>query len=264
MRGAASGATRFAACLLAVTACASSPPCQLVRFDDAPDAASGEVRHALAFGQFADVTSAPDGVACLSCGTVFHLDAALRERRQLGVDVVNGSAIAVSGAATYVFNRELGVSPDSNFDAYSRPADLTLSAMDASGRQRWHDDFGDGEAWTAPATEVFDYVVVPEIFATSKTVVIHGEPLASVFRPGDGELQWTTVVGHGAAVAPDASDGLLVATGGSATSPAAAQATLRHLTTGGAVDWTATWTAGGDAAMTGEFVGFYAGGRCSP
>ena len=98
--------------------------------------------------------------------------------------------------------------------------------MDASGRQRWHDDFGDGEAWTAPATEVLDHVAVPEIFATSKTVVIHGEPLASVFRPTDGELQWAAVVGHRAAVAPDASDGLLVATGDSATSPAAAQATV--------------------------------------
>src|SRR5262245_56161517 len=153
MRGAASGATRFAACLLAVTACASSPPCQIVHFDDAPGAAPGEVRHAVAFGQYADVTAAPDGVACLSCSTVFYLDAALREQRQVAIDVVSGSAIAVSGDATYVFNRDLGVSPDSNYDAYSRPANLTLSAMDAGGRQRWHDDFGDGEAWRAPATD---------------------------------------------------------------------------------------------------------------
>lgn len=259
MRGAVPGATRSAVCLLAVTACASSPPCQLVRFDDAPGAAPGEVRHAVAFGQYADVTAAPDGVACLSCSTVFYFDAALREQRQLGVDVVDGSAIAVSGDATYVFNRDLGVSPDSNYDAYSRPADVTLSAMDASGHQRWHEDFGDGEAWTSPATDVFDYVVVPEIFATSKTVVIYGEPLASVFRPSNGELQWRAVVGADAAVAPDASDGLLVATGGSSSSVAAVQATLRHLRTGGAVDWTATWTAAGDPAMPAEFVAFHAG-----
>ena len=240
---------RVLASLAAVAAAAcTGPPCQLDRLDDTPAAAPGEVRHGFALGQDAGLSTTASGIACLTCSGIYYFDPALTEQRHVAIDLMGSGELAIGGDTTFVFDRDPGTAADAG--SGGTPADYQLFALSATGRELWRDDFGAGEAW--------DGVVGPELLAGPGSVVIYGGVVASVYAPATGAARWTVGLFPGDALAPDATGGLLIATGDSQLGPATPAATLRHLVAGGAPTWTVTWTtrdtppaADGDVAFTG-------------
>jgi hypothetical protein len=220
---------RLAAALTLLCGC-TSPPCALHRLDDAPDAAPGEVRHGFAIGDRVDVAATATGIACLTCGAIHYFDGALSEQRRVGVDLAGSATLAVADDTTFVLARDFGQDPD--LTGGDRQPRVQLFALSATGQELWRNELGDGEAWSRGGT--------PAILAGPMSVVVHGEPLASVFRPTDGSLLWTTPLAHGDALAADGAGGLFVALGASALGPAMPQATLRHVRVDG-TSWMTTW-----------------------
>lgn len=235
---------RVLASLVAVAAAAcTGPPCQIDRLDDMPDAAPGEVRHGFALGQDARLSATATGIACLTCSGIYYFDPALTQQRHVAIDLNGSGELAIGGDTTFVFDRDPGLAADPG-----TPADYQLFALSASGRELWRQDFG------APTEHRLNG---PDLLASLHSVVIYDEVHASVYDPATGETRWITDYAPADALAPDATGGLFVAIGSSTLGPATPEATLRHVTAGGAptsiVTWTTTNTppaAGGDVAFT--------------
>jgi len=222
--------------LILISAC-SSPPCDLTPLEDAPEAGPGEVRHgfAIADPRGISVIATTSGVACRTCGALIYLDSALHEQRRVDIDLDGYGEIAASNDTTIVFDRYLG--PD--VETY-RPH-FQLSALSATGHKLWHDDFAEGEAWTAlvpPFNPFRPHHAVPKVAAGPESVVVYGTPLASVFDAATGELRWETPADPADAIAVDVTGGLFLA---SATRLAMPEATLRHLDPDGVTRWQTTW-----------------------
>lgn len=221
---------RPVAALVVLSAC-TSPPCELDRLDDVPAAGPGEVRHGFVVGDLADLTATTTGVACLTCGVIYFFDGTLSQQRSISVHLAGDGSLAVNGDTTYVLDRDFGLDPEVTGGDY-RPPHFQLFALSETGHERWRNDLGDGEAWNRGH--------MPAIAAGPASVVIYGEPLASVFSAQDGQLTWTTPMAHGDALVPGAAGELLFAAGASVFGPATPQATLSHLTGDGRL-WTTTW-----------------------
>jgi hypothetical protein len=224
-----------------LSACTNTP-CALHRFDDAPAAGPGEVRHGFAFDNVVDLVATPSGVACLSCGTLFNFDGALHEERHVGVDLDGTGKIAVTNHAAIVFDQDYSPEYDV-FDDNYRPPHFQLFALSGSGDELWRKDFADGEAWTGnfpPVGLNGPQQVTPSVVAGPNVVIVYGIPLASVFDAASGRLMWATLTQRGDALAADANVGLFHASGSVAGRPS--QATLRHFGFDGGTVWTTTWS----------------------
>lgn len=154
----------------------------------------------------------------------------------MGVDLDGSGQLAVSNDATLVLDSYFG--PDR--ETYS--PHFQLSALSATGHKRWHDDFAEGEAWTAviglgnldgPLRDR------PKVAAGPETVVVYGTPQASVFDAATGEPRWETAAGPRDVIAADTTGGLFLASAThESTMP---EATLRHLGPDGVPRWQTTW-----------------------
>src|SRR5260221_2804055 len=138
---------RLALTVIVLSACTSSP-CDLERLDDAPSAGPGELRHGFAVGEATGLAPTANGVVCLTCGIMVYLDGAMTAQRRVDVAVAGAGTVAVGGDTTYVFDNDPGLDPDFGDDRYV-PPHFQLVAVSASGDERWRNDLGDGEGWTA-------------------------------------------------------------------------------------------------------------------
>lgn len=246
---------RLALVLMLLSACIN-PPCEPEHLDDAPTAGPGEVRHGVALddqvhGYHANVAATANRVACLTCSSIFYLDHTLAEQRQVDVTLVGSAMLAVTDDTTFVFDRDSGQEADDN--GSSRPRHLQLFALSATGHELWRDDFGTGEAWQGG--------LVPLVIAGPASVVVYGQSQASVFDPATGALRWSTSLGLGDALVPDATGGLFIAGGALLLGPGTAHATLRHLDANGSATWTTTWSASESRPTHGAHVIFEGAAR---
>jgi hypothetical protein len=228
--------------LVVLSAC-SDGPCGLTRFEDAPEAGPGEVRHGFAVDATADVVASRDGVACLTCDAILYLDSALQEQRRVELDLARGGAgmIAISGDTTIVFDRDFGDEAENGEGEFRKPH-FQLFALSASGDELWRNDLGEGEAWRGQVSSggaSGPGLAVPAIVAGPHTVIVYGRPLATAFDAATGQLRWETTAGPRDALAVDATGGLFAAGGSNPGSPP--EATLRHLDAEGRPIWTTTW-----------------------
>lgn len=212
--------------LFALCGC-SRGPCEPVDLDETRTlrgkpgpAAAGELRRGLAFDHATDVVAAAGGVACLSCDTVFYFDHRLDERGRVAVDLAGtGSSLAVSDTATFVLGGDA----------------QELRALSLTGKPLWRRDISVAGAWGP---------VGPSILAGPASLIVHGErgTQVLVLDPATGASRWSTDVSSGSSVFPDATDGLLVASGWRDVGPNLPDhITLRHLDGSGAATWTTTW-----------------------
>jgi hypothetical protein len=232
---------RLVMALVVLSACTNAP-CEVHRFEDAPSAGPGEVRHGFAVSNVDDLVATPSGIACVSCDTIFYFDGVLHEERHVAVDLRGSGRIAITSDATIVFDEDYAPVFDVFDDSY-RPPHFQLFALSESGDELWRDDFADGEAWTGnfpPVRLNGSQRVVPDIVAGPKVVIVYGVPLASVFDAASGRLEWAALAQAGDALAADANAGLFIAGGSVAGQPP--QATLRHVGIDGGTVWTTTWS----------------------
>jgi hypothetical protein len=249
-RSASARAVRTLAPILvaAGAAACTGPPCQLDRFEDAPAAAPGQVRHGLALAQQADLSATATGVACLTCDGIYYFDPALSAQRHVAIDLAGTGELAVGGDTTFVCARDPGRGPE-------HPAHFQLSALSEAGRPLWHRDFGTGEMWQG--------AVGRQLLAGPSGAVLRGAALAAVFDPATGASRWITPVLPETTLAPDSKGGLFTALGDSQLGPANAEGALFHLEgTSGALTWGVLWptsnmapAVGGDLAFTGAAPG---------
>ncbi|HEX8113656.1 MAG TPA: hypothetical protein VF516_38255 [Kofleriaceae bacterium] len=252
--------------LVLVLCGACDRPCAADHLPDAPGAGPGEVRRGFVMvSNELDLAATSDGVACLSCDTIFYFDGALREQRRVAAALAGSGKLAAGNAAvigeqTYVLDFDRGKDPDHGDDFYRAP-NYQLFALSSSGEELWRNDLGDGEAWTgdlAPLGPIGPHRASVSIAAGPGGVALHGEPLGSLFDT-QGRIVWTTPTDGYDAVVPDASYGLFVAGHGPNTAAGDPQAELRRLGSEGNLVWTATWStthtppivAGGEIVFTG-------------
>jgi hypothetical protein len=236
------------ACLRTLAAC-SGPPCVPERLDDDSSAGPGEVRYGVAIDQESGVTAlaAATGVACVTCGGVWYFDPQLVEQRHVEFDFTGYGALAIGNDTSFVLDLDFGLNPETH-GGESRPPHYQLTALSATGRSLWHDDFGVGDSSLA---------VGNSILAGPASVIVHNQSRASVFDAATGALRWTTPITRRDALAVDATGGLFVAGGAIASTPTApTQATLRHLDATGAEIWSTTWAAGASLSFNVPEVAF--------
>jgi hypothetical protein len=223
----------------AAAAACTGPPCQLDRFEDAPAAAPGQVRHGLALAQDARLSATATGVACLTCGGIYYFDSSLSAQRHVAIDLAGTGELAIGGDTTFVFDHDPGSGPE-------HPAHFQLFALSEAGRELWRDDFGTDEA--------FQGSVGPELFASPRSVVVRGAVGATVFDPAAGTMGWGIPVRPGTTLAADPTGGLFIADGDSQLGPANPQGQLGHIGAGGD-GWSVAWdTSNMPPAIGGEIA----------
>src|SRR4051812_39685647 len=177
--------------ILAVCA-ACDRPCEPSRLPDVPDAGPGEVRHGLllpvGLGNDLDLATTSDGVACLTCNTIFYLDGALREDRRVAAGLAGSGTLAIGmtaigGERTYVLDVDRGKDPDHGDDIYRLP-NYQLFALSSPGGELGRTAPGEGGGGTgelAPLGPTAPRRAAASIAAGPAGVVVHGEPLGSLF-----------------------------------------------------------------------------------
>ncbi|HEX3474361.1 MAG TPA: hypothetical protein VHT91_04920 [Kofleriaceae bacterium] len=216
----------------AAGAACTGPPCQIDRLDDRPDAAPGEVRHGFTLGQNAGLSATATGIACLTCSGIYYFDPALTEQRHVAIDLRGDGQLAVAGDTTFVLDDDIGDLPDASRGG--TPGSYSLFALSATGQELWRHD-----------GSVLHNIDLPDLLAGPDSVAIDDDTSATVFDPTTGAARWTASSGGDVfvdALALDATDGLIIASGSSELGPATPAATLHHVAPGGATTWTVTWT----------------------